>query len=346
MINPATNKKTTTENTSFRQDYAGHVENTEKVFNIKFMLFIIIVIIFLCLTSCNRKSSLESTIMVVDSLGWNEDEGTLVTGTSMVRVGDFLAVSDFHTSEILLFDANDFSFVKCISQKGLGPNETSIPFCLARKGNNIIVSDLMNGRIKEIDLDGNLITNYPGIRTYLVAYCDDEIVFQPTDSSLDLPMLKVIREGEVENYFMPDRIFDKYLKTENGKIPLYRFFMNEDKLIFSFMNDDGTILCVDKTSGEIDIWDSIIQAQSEMIMSISFYEDYFYFLKVKPNPKDFNIMDEQPQLLKVNTEGEIINRAYITSDYKPNELFYITDDQLFLFDTDNANIKVFSLKGF
>lgn len=154
MINSATNK---TNNTNKKIT----TKNTKKILNIKFMSFIIISTIIICLTSCNRKSSLESTITVVDSLGWQDNLEFAFSGSSSLMTNEN-ELFVFGGNSFWVYDINTLQHLRSFGSKGKGPGEILSSWSYTFDSeDNIVVSDKGNMRLQWFDRTGNFIKSIP-----------------------------------------------------------------------------------------------------------------------------------------------------------------------------------------
>lgn len=313
----------------------------------RFIPFLILIIFLTIAFGCGNNKNKIIELSPIDSLGWDENEYTFAGASAIIKVKDYLVTTDLSLSEVALFNCNDLSHVKTISTRGNGPKESFFPYGLAVMGDNIIVNDLANNRIKEIDLEGNLINNYPGIRAFYLGSNNEKLIFAPTDRTMDTAILQEIIDGDIKDYALTNLFLEKYVKMENGKIPFYRFFMADDCYLFQFSDEESRrTLCVSLDTGEIKPWDSIADSPLDAIMNIAYYDNFFYFLVIRS--KDFYEQEpgDIPRLLKINRDGKVVKTALITSGYTGTECFNVIDNRMFMYDGGSGSIKVYDLQGF
>jgi len=152
----------------------------------------------------------------------------------MEIIGDELFICDCITSEINVISLTDHSFKRCISTLGAGPKEAEGPADLIVKDGNLMFSDAINTRIKEIDVDGNLINNITGIIAYDLFQVGADTVVRTFHSSPDIPLLHKLKGETLEPYLLFDRFKDKYVKTVDSEIPSHQLSMNSKKIIYAF----------------------------------------------------------------------------------------------------------------
>jgi len=291
---------------------------------------------------CENRQSKIVELTPIDSLGWNDDECTFKQVTDMVQIGDELFISDLLTSEINVFSAEGFKHKRCISTKGEGPQETNMPLTLIARNGNIIVSDFINSRVKELDVEGNIISNITGIRAYDLFQIGSETIVRTYHSSLELCLLHKLQGDSLQSYLKPDVFFNKYLKPENGGIPWYVMNMTSEKIIYAFHNSQQTTLCLDVKSGEISEWSGITNSKDENVYAIMITKEFAYLLL--KTVKDQTSGLEPARLVKKDFSGNVVSSA-ILLQITPADFIHIDGDQLYLFDNDTATIKLFDLKG-
>lgn len=279
----------------------------------------------------------------IDSLGWNEDDCTFKQVSDLVILDDEIFVSDLMTSEINVFSATDYSFKRCISTKGAGPKETFLPVALEVKDGNILISDMINSRIKEIDIKGELISNITGIRAYNLFQIGHETIVRTYHSSLELSLLHKLQGDSLQSYLKPDIFISKYVKPDNGAIPQYEMSMNSEKIIYAFHNPEKTTLCMDIESGVISKFPNLTNSKFENIVSILIEDKYAYFLTITSKDQEAGV--EPSRLIKTDLLGNVINSA-ILLDILPSYLMHKKHERLSLFDFNTATIKVYDLQGF
>lgn len=300
--------------------------------------------IFLIITlGCGNKEPKIVELSPIDSLGWNEDECTFKHVSDLVIINNEMFVSDMMTSEINVFSASDYSFKRCISTKGAGPKETFFPIALAANDGNLLVSDMLNARIKEIDTDGNLISNITGIQAYDLFQLNKETIVRTYHNSMDLSLLHKLMGDSLKSYLKPEIFFNEFVKPDNDVIPQYQMNMNSEKIIYAFHNAEKTTLCLDIKSGKITVFPNLTKSKFENIHSILLDEDYIYFLFI--SSKDHVSGVEPSRLVKTDLSGNVISSATLT-DVLPSNLMYKDGSLLYLYDFNTATIKVYELKVF
>lgn len=305
--------------------------------------FLILVIILTIALGCDNKEPKMVELSPIDSLGWNEDDCTFKQVSDLVIINDEMFVSDMMTSEINVFSTTDYSFKRCISTKGAGPKETSFPISLAIKDGNILVSDMVNSRIKEIDIEGNLISNITGIRVADIFQIEQDTIVRTYPSSLELSLLHKLRGDSLISYLKPELFFNEFVKPENDVIPQYQLNMNSEKIIYVFYNSEKTTLCLDIESGEITKWPNLTQSKYENIISIIIDEEIVYLILTTTKNQTSGL--EPSSLIKTDFFGNVINLATL-ANITPGEFMYKDGELLYIYDFDTATIKVYDLKGF
>lgn len=305
--------------------------------------FIILMIILTIFLGCGTKEAKIIELSPIDSLGWNEDDCTFKQVTDMLIIEEEMFVSDLLTSEINVFSASDYSFKRSVSSKGEGPKETNMPLTLAEKNGTIIVSDFINSRIKELDVEGNIISNVTAIRAYDLFQIGSETIVRTYHSSLELSLLHKLQGDSLQSYLKPDLFFNEYVKPKDGEIPWYEMNMNSEKIIYAFQNPEKTTLCLDIKSGEISKWENLTSSKFEKINSILIDENYVYFLLITSKN---NIIELEPsRLIKTDFSGNVLSSALIPN-IAPSNFMYKNKQYLYLFDSLNATIMVYNLQGF
>lgn len=305
--------------------------------------FLILIIILTITLGCGNNKNKIIELSPTDSLGCNEDGCTFKQVSDMVLIGDELFVSDLLTSEINVFAIEGFKHKRCISSKGEGPKETNMPLTLAAKNGNIIVSDFINSRIKEIDIEGNIISNVTGIRAYDLFQIESETIVRTYHSSIEIPLLHKLQGDSLQSYLKPDVFFNKYLKPKDGGTPWYVMNMSSEKIIYAFHNSQQTTLCLDVKSGEISEWSGITNSKAENVYAIIITKEFAYLLL--KTVKDQTSGLEPARLIKTDFSGNILSSA-ILQNISPADFMFKDSEQLYLFDSDTATIKLYDLKGF
>ena len=304
--------------------------------------FLILVITISIILGCGNKEPKIVELFPIDSLGWNEDECTFKQVSDMVIIDDELFVSDLQTSEINVFEINGFNHKRCISTKGAGPKETFFPVALTTRNGNLTVSDLLNSRIKELDIEGNIISNLTGIQAYDLFEVGSDTIVRTYHSSRDIPLLHKLKGEALVPYLLFDK-FKDYVKTEDGNIPWYQVGVGSKKIIYSFQNREKTTLCIDIESGEISKWSDILNNKHEIVNTILITDECVYMVLVVVKDQTRGL--EPARLVKVDFSGNVIN-SVILNDVTPSETMFKYDNQLYLFDFDTATIKLYDLKEF
>ena len=201
MINSATNK---TNNTNKKIT----TKNTKKILNIKFMSFIIISTIIICLTSCNRKSSLESTITVVDSLGWQDElEYAFSSGSRLIADENELFI--FSDIEILVYDTKTLQYQRTFGSKGKGPGEISSGWSFTfDKDENIVVCDFGNMRLHWFTKTGDYLKSIPAQLPWTV-HCYNENIYFTNFSMTPEFSYKIVDKDSVNTVLNLSKICEK-----------------------------------------------------------------------------------------------------------------------------------------
>jgi len=291
---------------------------------------------------CEKKQSKISELSPIDSLGWNEDDCTFKFVTDMEIIDDELFVCDGSTAEINVISTIDNSFKRCIATKGAGPKELSFPTDMFIREGNLFVSDFLNSRIKEIDVFGNIVSNITGFAGMKIFEKGNDIIIRSGNSNLKEPLLTILSSGISIAYLNPELIFDKYVKSKKNSPPYYVMEIVNDLAIYAFIDDPRTVLCINLESNQVSEWKGITKEKYEAIFGIKRVGKNIYFSVAKV--VDGVLIDPNLKMVKTDLSGNIL-KEFKLAEIATGDTFIINNERLYIFDHDNASIKIYDLEG-